>query len=329
MTRVEMKKNNRLGTVGGQAVIEGIMMKSADCYSVAVRDANGVISVIKAPFIALGEKYKPLSFPIVRGVVNFFQMLRLGNKALAVSVEAVEVAGEESKFDRWLSNHFGESVTKLIMPLSAALGIVLSIFLFSFLPAFLTITIDNISGGSMGFFKNLLEGLLRIGVFLIYLVFISSMKDMRRVFEYHGAEHKTIFCYEAHEDLTPENVQNYKRFHPRCGTSFLFVMMFLGIFLFSMPIFPWGNIPLRVLLKVACFPILAGLGYEFVRYAGRHDNLLVRILSAPGLWMQRITTKEPDLKQIEVAIAALKNTLSPEPQPTTLQPASFNKISDE
>lgn len=329
MTKVEVHSNKRLGSVGGQAVIEGIMMKSADCYSIAIRDANGIISVIKAPFMALGERYKPLSLPFLRGIVNFFQMLRLGNKALAISVEAAEVTSEESKFDRWLSRHFSESIAKLIMPLSAMLGVGLSVVLFSALPAFLTLTIDNIAGSSMGFFKNVLEGLLRIGIFLIYLMVISSIKDMRRIFEYHGAEHKTIICYEAHEDLIPENVRKFKRFHPRCGTSFLFVMMFLGIFLFSMPVFPWGNIPLRILLKVACFPILAGLGYEFVRYAGRHDNLAVRVLSAPGLWMQRMTTKEPDIKQIEVAIAALKNTLSPELRQSNAQSLSFNKISGE
>lgn len=315
MTKTEILRDKRLCTVGGQAVIEGIMMKSKGCYSVAVRGASGSILVTKAPFFTLGERYKPLALPVVRGIVNFFQMLRLGNKALAISVEAAETEDEESKFDQWLSRHFNDSVTKLIMPLSTVLGIGLGIALFSFLPAFLTVTIDNLPGITMGFFKNILEGLLRIVIFLIYLIMISSMKDMRRIFEYHGAEHKTIFCYEAHEDMTPENIQKFKRFHPRCGTSFLFVMLILSIFLFSLPIFPWNSIPLRVLLKVACFPILVGLGYEFIHYAGKHDNQVVRILSAPGLWLQRITTKEPDLAQIEVAVTALKNALPPETQP--------------
>lgn len=312
MTKLEIQKNPRLGTVGGQAVIEGIMMKSADCYSIAVRDASGTVSVIKAPFIAFGNRYKPLSLPIIRGIVNFFQMLHLGNKALAVSTEAAETESEESKFDKWLSLHFNDSIPKLIMSLGTVLGAGLGIVLFSFLPTFLTATIDNIPGISLGFLKNILEGLLRIGIFLLYLILVSSMKEMRRVFEYHGAEHKTIFCYEAHEELTPENIRKYKRFHPRCGTSFLFVMLLLSILLYSLPLFPWNSVSLRVLLKVACFPILAGLGYEFIRYAGRHDNLVTRILSAPGLWIQRITTKEPDFDQIEVAITALKSALSPE-----------------
>jgi len=242
-------------------------------------------------------------------MVNFFQMLRLGNKALAVSIEAAELPEEESKFEKWLALHCGESISKLIMPLSTILGFGLSIALFSVLPAFLAITIEKMVGVSIGAFKNVLEGVVRISIFFIYLLGISLIKDMRRVFEYHGAEHKTIFCYEAKKPLIPENIQTFKRFHPRCGTSFLFVMMLLGIALFSLPLFPWSNLFLRVTLKLAFFPVLAGLGYEFIRYAGKHDNRLTRILSAPGLWMQRITTREPDRAQIEVAIAALQSTL--------------------
>lgn len=319
MSREKMQRNSRLGTVGGQAVIEGVMMKSADRYSVAVRNAEGKISTTKAPFVALEKKYKPFSYPVIRGIVNFIQMLHMGNKALAVSTETIGIETEDSKFDKWLSKHFNGSITKLIMPLSTVLGVGIGIILFSFLPTFLTVAIDNIEGISMGFSKNILEGVFRIGIFLGYLTLVSSMKSIRRVFEYHGAEHKTIFCYEAHEDLIPENVRKFKRFHPRCGTSFLFVLLLLSIAFFSLPIFPWSSIPLRVLMKVTCFPILTGLGYELIRYVGKHNNIAVRILSAPGLWIQRITTKEPDLEQIEVAIAALKSALSPEPRQVTAQ----------
>jgi len=323
----DKKKTSRLGTVGGQAVIEGVMMKSADTYSIAIRNADGLISVIRAPFEALGERHQILRLPIVRGMVNFFQMLRLGNKALTVSIEVAELPEEESKFEKWLALHCGESISKLIMPLSTILGFGLSIALFSALPAFLAITIEKEVGVSIGAFKNVLEGIMRIGIFFIYLLVISLIKDMRRVFEYHGAEHKTIFCYEAKKPLTPENVQTFKRFHPRCGTSFLFVMMLLGIALFSLPLFPWSNLFLRVTLKLAFFPVLAGLGYEFIRYAGKHDNRLTRIVSAPGLWMQRITTREPDRAQVEVAIAALQSTLKLEaPADRTNNDNTLNRI---
>ncbi|HHW24182.1 MAG TPA: DUF1385 domain-containing protein [Bacillota bacterium] len=307
-------KSRRIGTVGGQAVLEGVMMKSKDRYSVAVRLEDGDIDITSERLVPLKNKYKILGWPLIRGVVNFGEMLALSYKTLEISARATGVEDEasETKFEKWLREKFGRGIVDVIMVISTILGVGLGLGLFFFLPSLVTKGIDILSGGSLGLARNLIEGVIKIGIFVGYIALVSLIPDIRRTFEYHGAEHKSIFCYESGEELTIENVKKYSRFHPRCGTSFLIVMLLISVLLYSLPIFTWDNMLLRMLTKLIFLPLLVALGYEFIRYAGRHDNALVRALSAPGLWMQRLTTREPDERQIEVAIAALKSALPEE-----------------
>ena len=307
--------------VGGQAVLEGVMMKHKDKYSVAVRKEDGSVTVQDGEFVSVRKKHKILNLPLIRGVVNMIEMLVLSIKTLDTSARlyGIEEEVEESKFEKWLKKHFGKSVVDVVMFLAMILGVALSVFLFIFLPSFLTKLIDGLTGGGLGLWRNLIEGGLKVVIFVGYLLLCLLMKDIRRTFEYHGAEHKSIFCYEAGEELTPENVKKYKRFHPRCGTSFLFVVIIISILISSLPIVTWDNTFVRFLTKLALLPLIVGLGFEFIMFAGKHDNVVTRILSAPGLLMQRITTREPDLQQIEVAIHALKSSM-PEEFPDYVKP---------
>lgn len=296
----------RLGTVGGQAVIEGVMMKNKGRYSLAVRMPDGSIQVHNDKFVSVRAKHKWMNLPLVRGVVNFVEMMCLSFKTLSISADAY--ASEEN--EKGEQNGIGEKAMGWLMALSTVLGLALAVGLFILLPTYITKGIDYLAGGRLGFWGNLIEGLVKIAIFIGYLLSVSFMKDIRRTFEYHGAEHKSIYCYEAGEELTPENVRRHIRFHPRCGTSFLFVMVLLSIFISALPFMPtWDNSWLRACVKLCMLPLIMGLGYEFIFYAGKHDNFLVRALSAPGLWMQRITTREPDDAQITIAICALKSAL--------------------
>ena len=297
--------------VGGQAVLEGVMMKHKDRCSIAVRKEDGSVVVQDEEYVSVRKKHKLLNIPLLRGVVNMIEMLMLSIKTLDISARlyGIEEEVEESKFEKWLKKHFGKGIVDFVMLLAMILGVALSIFLFIFLPSFLTKLLDTLTGGHLGGWKNLIEGGLKVVIFICYLLLCLLMKDIRRTFEYHGAEHKSIFCYEAGEELTPENVKKYKRFHPRCGTSFMFVIIIISILVSSLPIFTWENTLLRFLTKLAFLPLIIGLGYEFIMVAGKHDNVITRVLSAPGLLMQRITTREPDLQQIEVAIHALKSSM--------------------
>lgn len=310
---MKQKVNSRLGTVGGQAVLEGVMMKTSHHYAVSARAPTGAIETKVLPFAALSEKCSALSLPILRGAVLFFQMLSLGQTALQISSELAltEEENAPSKFELWLSKALGKNFTAALTGLSCVLGVILSIALFIFLPAAIVTGIESIPQVNLGWAKNLLEGAVRVLLFIGYLLLISKIPDMKRTFEYHGAEHKVVFCYEAGDALTPEHAQEYPRFHPRCGTSFLFVMILIGILFYSLPWFSWSSVWERTLTKLLFFPFIAGLGYEFIRFAGKHpDNRMIQSLSRPGLWMQRITTKEPSRAQLEVAIAAMQAVLS-------------------
>jgi len=307
------KENNqscRLGKVGGAAVLEGVMMNGAGGYAVAVRREDKSISVTRQERTSIRKKYKILNLPIIRGVVGMIESMALSMKALNISAEAFGLEEEEpSKFEKWLEKKFGKSLIDVVMVIGTVLGVVLALGLFMFLPDLLTGFIDKLTGNRLGWAKNLVSGFFKIAIFVAYLLLVSLMKDIRRTFEYHGAEHKSIFCYEAGEELTPENAAKYSRFHPRCGTSFLFIMLIVSILIFSLPFVPWDNKWLRLLIKLPLLPVSIGVGFEFIQLTGKHDNLLTRALSAPGRWMQRITTREPDLEQLEIAIIALKTSL--------------------
>ena len=316
MSKKDKKVTNcRLGTVGGQAVLEGVMMKGKKKYSIAVRREDGSISLSENYHTSVREKSKILRFPIIRGIVGFVESMILNFKTLSISAEqygGLDEIEPETKFEKWLQKKFGDKFMNFVMGISMVLGIVLAIGLFMLLPSYAVKLIDMIPGVDLGIWKSTVEGVIKIAIFVSYLLLVSLMKDIRRTFEYHGAEHKSIFCYEAGEELNVENVRKHKRFHPRCGTSFIFVVLIISILINSLPIITWDNMLLRVLLKLAMLPLIVGISFEFIIFAGKHDNVITKILSAPGLWMQRITTREPDDSQIECAIIALKSALPEE-----------------
>lgn len=294
-------QNPRLGTVGGQAVLDGVMMKAEGRCAVSVRCPDGSIQTKSVPFQPLRKRYTILGLPLIRGFINFCQMLALGQRVLSISVELTDPEPEQAA---------SPASERLLTAAVWIFSVVLSVGLFMLLPA----SVVKLGGRFFPFdsvwLKNIVEGLVRICVLLAYLLLTSLMPDMRRTFEYHGAEHKSVACYEAGEPLTPENAARYTRFHPRCGTSFLFMMIFVGILFYSLPLFSWNSVWERVLTKLLFFPVISGVGYEIIQFSGRHPgHLLLRILTAPGLWLQRITTREPSLEQLEVAIAALRNSL--------------------
>ena len=301
------EKNPRLGKVGGQAVIEGVMMRSGENLSVSVRAEDGSVQTKDSKFVSIKQKYKFLGLPIIRGMVAFIESMIMSFSTMNDSVDLLGIEEEETKFEKWLKKKFGASILDVLMPVALFLGVVLALGLFVFLPALAGRGVSYLFGGDIGVWQSVVEGVVKVVIFVVYMLLVSLMKDIRRTFEYHGAEHKSIFCYESGEELTVENVKKHSRFHPRCGTSFMFVMIFIGIVLGFF--IPFETVWLRTLCKILLLPVTMGFGYEFLMYAGRHDNFLIRALSAPGLWMQRITTKEPDDKQIEVAIASLRHAL--------------------
>lgn len=296
-------------SIGGQAVIEGVMMRGPKEIAIAVRTPEGSITVDKKPISSLGMKYKFLKAPILRGIVSFFESMIIGVKALMFSAEFYDLEGgeneEPSKFDLLLEKIFGEKLKDVLIYFSVFVALIFSIGLFMLLPTVIIGFIKNLVNSHI--IANLSEGLLRIAMFLGYILIVSRMKDIQRVFEYHGAEHKTIHCYEHEEELTVENVKKHSRLHPRCGTSFLLIVMVVSIILFSF--LSWSNVWYRLLSRLLLLPLVAGISYEFIKFAGRSEHSLVCALSKPGMLLQMLTTREPDDSQIEVAIASLKNVL--------------------
>jgi len=301
------KENKKKYTsIGGQALIEGIMMRGPEKTFVAVRNKEKEIITKEVFFTPLKEKYKFLGWPLIRGTVSFIESMKMGYDTLSLSLDlsGLSEEEEESKFDKWLSEKLGDKMNSIIMGIGAVLGVALAVLLFYFLPTLVCNLVSNIMNKDLGMLRSVIEGVMRIAIFLCYVALCSLMSDIKRVFMYHGAEHKTIFCYEAGEELTVENVRKHSRFHPRCGTSFMIIILMLGIIVGFF--IPFTNPFLRTGIKILCIPIVVGIGYEFIKYAGKHDNVCTRILSAPGKWVQRITTKEPDDDMIEIAIEALK-----------------------
>jgi len=301
----KMPVSTRKFQVGGQAVIEGVMMRSPKSFTVAIRKSNGQIMIKKEPYIALTERFKFLKIPIIRGAVVLIESLYLGIKALSFSAEeAMEEENPETKTLDTKKEKKEETFVTLWLILSLLMGFSLALFIFFYLPLILV----ELTGVKGGFLFNLIDGLIRITFFLIYIWAISLWKSMRRVFEYHGAEHKSIFAFEAGEDLTPENIKKYSTHHPGCGTSFLLVVMVISILVFMFLGRP-HTISER-LTRLLFVPLIAGISYEVTRLSRKRKNSkIVKILTAPGLWLQKITTKEPDEKQLKVAIAALKSAL--------------------
>ncbi len=306
-------------SVGGQALIEGIMMQGPKGAAMSVRLPDGAIDTEVLEVKHIKDKFKPAGWPIIRGIFNMVESLLFGYKCMEKSAVKAGLDDDTnpedmSKLDKWLSDHFGPKMMAVISGIAMVLGMLLAFGLFTYLPSMLVDVADKY------LFKNalenihpLFEGILRMIIFVLYIWLVAKVPDIKRVFMYHGAEHKSIFCYEAGLDLTVENVRMQKRFHPRCGTSFIFVILIISILISSILVVAFPDIDenraIWMVVKLLILPLTVGIGYEFIKYAGKHDNALVRVLSAPGLWMQKITTQEPTDDIIEVGIEAIKTVL--------------------
>ena len=291
-------------SIGGQAVIEGLMMRGPEKTSLAVRLPNGSLDVETWENPKITAWYKKT--PFVRGIFNFVDTMLLGYKCLMKSADkAGGDEGEPDKIDLWLNRHFGEKATAVLTGFASVIAVVAAVLMFLILPTFAVKGLDMLL--PLGGFASLIEGLIKIAILVGYMAAVSRMKDIHRMFQYHGAEHKTIFCYEAGEELTVENVRRQRRFHPRCGTSFLLIVVIVSVLVTSFV--TWSNPWLRVVLKILLLPVVVGISYEIIKLAGRYTNLCTRMISAPGMWLQHITTQEPEDDMIEVAIASLKPVL--------------------
>ncbi len=318
-----MKVNNeqlvRKTAVGGQALIEGIMMMHPKGKAaVSVRTPDGTIDTEEIQVKHIKDKIKFLGWPLIRGVVNYIESMIFGYKCLMISAEKsglenIEEEENPSKLDKWLNEHINKKVMGVITAIASVLGVGLAFVLFFYLPTIIVDFINKLSGEALTNFRALFEGIIRMAIFVGYIALVSLMKDIRRTFMYHGAEHKTIFCYEKGMELTVENVRKMSRFHPRCGTSFIFVIIIISVVISSAisVAFPYlrNHTLIWMAIKLLILPLITGISYEFIRYAGKHDNLFVKVLAAPGLWMQRLTTKEPDDGMIEVALTSFKAVL--------------------
>lgn len=295
-------------SIGGQALIEGIMMLGPEKSAIAVRKSDGEIELKVESITRLADKNKFFRLPFIRGILGLFDSLKRGFAALeySSSIAIDEIEEEPTKFEKWLEKKFGSrAVEKVVMGIASVLGIAIPIVLFILLPTLLAGVVDKVVDNRI--LQNLLEGVFRIAIFLLFMFSVSRMKDMKRVFSYHGAEHKSIFCYEAGQELTVENVRKFSKEHPRCGTSFMFSVMIISILVFS--VVSWSNPFIRMALRLALLPVVVGISYEVNRWLGRHDNWLSKIVRAPGLWFQSFTTFEPDDSMIEIAIAALREVI--------------------
>lgn len=302
-----MEKKEHITSIGGSAVMEGVMMRGPKEIATAVRKPDGEIEIDIRAVSSFVTKYHVNKIPVIRGVFAFFDSMISSIRALMWSAEFVDLEDDsESKFDKWITEKFGDKVKDIVIYFSLFISIIFSVGLFFILPHFITSLLENIIKSNL--IKTLIEGVIRIGIFLGYVLLASRMEDIKRVFQYHGAEHKTIFCYEAGLDLTVENARSMSRLHPRCGTSFLVYVMIISIILFSFV--SWGNMWIRLGMKLLLLPVVAGISYEIIRWAGRSKNKIVCVISRPGMWLQNITTREPDDSQLEVAIESMKAVLT-------------------
>ena len=293
-------------SVGGQALMEGIMMRGPELIACAVRRPDGSIDLSTEPV----RTHWYNKVPMLRGICNMVENLRCGYKYLMhsadISMTEEEAEAEQSAFDHWLEAHVGPKVQDILLGVSAVLGAVMAVVLFVFLPTFLTGLLSQ--AVTLGRWpKVLIEAAIKLALFLGYMAMCSRMKEIRRMFQYHGAEHKTIACYEAGEPLTVENIRKHTRFHPRCGTSFLILVLLISILLYA--VLPWSSIGLRVVCKLLLLPLLVAISYEVLKWSGRSNSLLARAIAQPGLWLQRLTVFEPEDDMIEIAIAAVTPVL--------------------
>ena len=294
-----MKKSK----IGGQAVLEGVMMKAPNKIAIAVRRSNGEIEIESKGISSVKDKYPILKLPVLRGIVTFGETMVLGIKSLMASAQLYGEEEEEykpSKVESWVSQKTGINIDDVMVFFALITAIGFAILLFMIAPALLTKFVSRAVDSNL--IKSLIEGVIRLTAFIIYILLISRMKDIKRVFQYHGAEHKTIHCYEHGEELTVENARKYTTLHPRCGTAFLLIVMIISIVAFSF--LEWNNIIVRIVIKLLLLPFIAGISYEIIKWAGASESKWVNVVMYPGLMLQKLTTKEPDDEQLEVAICA-------------------------
>ena len=313
-TWMNQPKQERFKTsVGGQALMEGIMMRGPKNICCAVRKPDGTIETKIEPTPTHGIWTK---IPLVRGAISMVESLIMGYRYMMYSAQVsmgddYDPEEEETAFEKWVGDHLGKKAEDVLLGVAAVLGGLFAILLFTVLPTVLVGGVNRLL--PLGrWSKVILEAVLKVAIFLSYMVAISKMKEIHRVFEYHGAEHKTIACYEAGDALTVENVRKYTRFHPRCGTSFLILVVIVSVFLYS--VLPWSSTGLRVVFKLLLLPVVMGISYELLKWCGRSDNLATRIIRQPGIWVQHLTVFEPDDSMIEVAIAAVMPVLPEDPE---------------
>ncbi|MBV7272355.1 DUF1385 domain-containing protein [Clostridiaceae bacterium UIB06] len=291
-------------SVGGQAVIEGVMMRGEKGVATAVRKADGEIVVDRKECIPYTKRNKFMGLPIIRGFVSLIESLIIGINTLNYSASFFEDENDEpSKFDKYLEKVFKDKSENILTAIAIIIALGISTVLFFIFPTFAANIFKKVGiHNSIGL--NIVEGVIRVAIFLLYILMIGKMDDINRVFQYHGAEHKTIFCYEHEVELTPENAQKFERLHPRCGTNFLFLVMIVSIILFSLT--GWSSLWQRILYRVLLLPVVSGMTYELIKWMGKSNSVISKITSYPGLMLQKITTREPSYEQIEVAIMALK-----------------------
>ncbi len=315
--------------IGGSALIEGVMMRGLGKMAIAVRKESGDI-ILKV------EKSKPTNkiiakIPLVRGIYSFVMSMITSYKSLMysadVSMEDALDEEPETKFDKWLTKVLGEGGMQVVGIISMIIGLVFAAAMFIFLPTFVADLFSKYIYELDPTLKRVSVGIFKMLIFVVYMLLVSRMKDMRRVFGYHGAEHKTIFCYEAGRELNAKNAREFKRFHPRCGTSFIVITLLVS---FAASLFiPWGNAIQHSIIKFAFLPAVMGVAFEFIRLAGKYDNAFTRIISAPGVWMQRITTSEPDDDMLECAVWAMRGVIEDAPMNTRLKIVDGQWVPDE
>ena len=317
-------------SIGGQAVMEGVMMRAPEGIAMAVRRPDGEIVTEYKEFKSKAQKGTFLGLPVVRGVVAFVESLSIGmnttTRSAALLGESIDE--EPTKFELWLSKVFGKSVEKVIIGIAVVIAVALAVGLFFVLPTLVGGWIFPDASTVSPFLKSLTEGGVRLVIFIGYLVFCSCLKDIKRLFMYHGAEHKTIACYEADEELTPENAMKHSRLHPRCGTNYLFLVMAVSILFFAAV--GWSdNMLIRLATRIVFLPVVAGLSYELLRFAAKYDNILTKIIRAPGMALQYITTAEPEPEMIEVAVAAFELAMNPPDRQAQDEAATKTQAEDE
>lgn len=316
--------------IGGQAVLEGVMMKAPDAIAISVRRPNGTIVTRRTPYEPLSKKHPWMGWPIVRGIVNFVTMLSMGMSVLQQSTDMLGMLDEEpSKFEKWLSQKLGKGIDKIVMAVAIVLAVILSIGLFFVIPElFARLLKAWMPAPSSNWLINLLSGILRILILIGYILFCAKVPDVRRTFEYHGAEHKTVYCNEHGLPLTPENAQQFTTLHPRCGTSFLLIVFVISIVLFTLVGYQGENFFLRLGSRLLLLPFVAGISYEVLKALAHSESRLARILRWPGMQMQRLTTRPPTNEMLEVAIVSMNVALHGLPKGCETTPEGYTVIRD-